>query len=52
MRLAERNGYDIAPVDVTSTEGQLTLLSYVWPDMTDRLDRLRMVQRQRGCFAG
>ncbi|WP_375489654.1 DUF2332 domain-containing protein [uncultured Mycobacterium sp.] len=39
--ITERNGYDIAPVDATSSEGELTLLSYVWPDMTVRMDRLR-----------
>jgi hypothetical protein len=41
LRIVERHGYDIAPVDATSTHGELTLLSYVWPDMTARLDRLR-----------
>jgi hypothetical protein len=41
LRIVERQGYDIAPVDATSSAGELTLLSYVWPDMTERLDRLR-----------
>jgi hypothetical protein len=41
LRIVERRGYDIAPLDATSREGELTLLSYVWPDMTARLDRLR-----------
>ncbi|MBY0441154.1 MAG: DUF2332 family protein [Mycobacteriaceae bacterium] len=40
-QIVERHGYDIAPIDAASSDGQLTLLSYVWPDMTDRLDRLR-----------
>jgi hypothetical protein len=40
-RIAERTGADLAPIDPLSPEGKLTLLSYVWPDMTDRLERLR-----------
>lgn len=39
--MVERQGYDIAPVDIADDEGEQTLLSYVWPDMTVRLDRLR-----------
>jgi hypothetical protein len=41
LRIVERRGYDIAPLDATGRDGELTLLSYVWPDMTTRLDRLR-----------
>ncbi|OSC43278.1 hypothetical protein B8W66_00210 [Mycobacterium decipiens] len=41
VRIVERHGYDIAPLDVTNSDGELTVLSYVWPDQTDRLDRLR-----------
>ena len=41
MNVVERHGYDIAPLDATSIEGELTLLSYVWPDQPARLDRLR-----------
>ncbi|WP_322858758.1 DUF2332 family protein [Mycobacterium europaeum] len=41
LRIVERRGYDIAPVDVTGADGELTLLSYVWPDQTARLERLR-----------
>jgi hypothetical protein len=41
LQIVERQGYDIAPVDAASAAGELTLLSYVWPDMTARLDRLR-----------
>ncbi|MGH3551697.1 MAG: DUF2332 domain-containing protein [Mycobacterium sp.] len=41
LQIVERHGYDIAPLDATSRDGELTLLSYVWPDMTARLDRLR-----------
>ena len=39
--VAERAGCDAAPVDPGSEEGRLTLLSYVWPDQTDRMERLR-----------
>ena len=41
VRIAERHGYDIAPIDVTGPDGELTVLSYVWPDQTARLERLR-----------
>ncbi|QUR66410.1 DUF2332 domain-containing protein [Mycobacterium spongiae] len=45
MWIIERRGYDIAPIDVTGKDGdsagELTLLSYVWPDQSARLDRLR-----------
>jgi hypothetical protein len=38
--VAERAGCDPAPVDPTTDEGRLTLISYVWPDQTERLARL------------
>ena len=41
LTIVERHGYDIAPLDATATDGELTLLSYVWPDQQARLDRLR-----------
>ncbi len=41
VRIVERNGYDIAPIDVTGADGEMTVLSYVWPDQGARLDRLR-----------
>lgn len=41
VRIVERNGYDIAPIDVTAADGEMTVLSYVWPDQQARLDRLR-----------
>jgi hypothetical protein len=41
LRVAERHGYDIAPIDVTHADGETTVLSYVWPDQSARLDRLR-----------
>ncbi len=39
--VADRRGCDIAPLDAGSPDGQLALLSFVWPDQADRLDRLR-----------
>ncbi|MFI5733783.1 DUF2332 domain-containing protein [Kribbella sp. NPDC051587] len=41
LRIAERVGSDIAPVNPLSAEGARTLTSYVWPDMSERLVRLR-----------
>jgi hypothetical protein len=41
IRIVERNGYDIAPIDVTGADGETTALSYVWPDQGARLRRLR-----------
>ncbi|MHA7652097.1 DUF2332 domain-containing protein [Mycobacterium sp. ML4] len=41
LEIIERHGYDIAPIDVTESDGELTVLSYVWPDQHARLDRLR-----------
>jgi hypothetical protein len=39
--IAERRGCDRAPLDPISEDGRLTLLSFVWPDQVDRLERLR-----------
>ena len=41
VRIVERHGYDIAPIDVTGADGEMTVLSYVWPDQSARLERLR-----------
>jgi hypothetical protein len=41
LRIVERHGFDIAPVDAAGADGRLTLLSYVWPDMPLRLHRLQ-----------
>ncbi|MFK4089174.1 DUF2332 domain-containing protein [Kribbella sp. NPDC020789] len=41
LRIAERVGCDIAPVNPLTAEGARTLTSYVWADMTERLERLR-----------
>lgn len=41
LRVAERRGCDIRPVDPTTEDGRLTLLSYVWPDQAERIALLR-----------
>lgn len=41
LRIAERVGSDVAPVDALSAGGALTLTSYMWPDQLERLERLR-----------
>jgi len=39
--LASRIAVDRSPVDATTTEGRLHLTSFVWPDQTERFERLR-----------
>jgi hypothetical protein len=41
VTVAGRSGCDRSPIDSTSEEGRLTLLSFVWPDRVDRMERLR-----------
>ena len=41
VRFEHRIGCDTNPVDVSTTEGRLTLTAYVWPDQAERLERLR-----------
>ncbi|MFI5697835.1 DUF2332 domain-containing protein [Kribbella sp. NPDC051586] len=41
VRIAERVGCDIAPLNPLTDEGARTLTSYVWPDQAERLTRLR-----------
>jgi len=40
LRVVERLGSDVSPVDISTPEGRLTLRSYVWPDQRPRLARL------------
>lgn len=44
-RVAERRGCDPAPLDPTSEEDRLTLLSYLWPDQPRRAERMRAATR-------
>jgi hypothetical protein len=39
--IVSRAGCDPAPLDPTNDDDRLTLMSYVWADQTERLDRLR-----------
>ena len=39
--VVDRGGCDAAPVDPTTEDGRLTLLSYVWPDQVHRIRLLR-----------
>lgn len=41
VEVSERRGCDANPVDASTPEGQLTLLSYVWPDQPERIARMR-----------
>ena len=40
-QIVERAGCDMEPLDPTSEDGRLTLLSYVWPDQVGRIRNLR-----------
>jgi hypothetical protein len=39
--VAGRQGCDAAPIDPTTPEGRLTLLTYIWPDQLERITRMR-----------
>jgi hypothetical protein len=41
VEVVERTGGDLAPIDPTTPEGRLVLTAYVWPDQSERIDRLR-----------
>jgi len=41
VRIVERAGCDVAPVDPLTEDGRLTLGAYVWPDQPARQARLR-----------
>jgi hypothetical protein len=41
VAIASRSGCDAAPIDPTTADGQLTLLTYIWPDQTERIARMR-----------
>ncbi len=40
VSVVDRLGCDASPLDPTSEDGRLTLLSYVWPDQTARVKRI------------
>jgi hypothetical protein len=41
VEIAARHGCDASPIDPASEEGELTLLSYIWPDQHERIARMR-----------
>ncbi len=41
VEVASRVGVDLHPLDASTPDGQLSLVSAVWPDQLERLDRLR-----------
>lgn len=41
VEIASRQGCDASPIDPTTAEGELTLLTFVWPDQTERIARMR-----------
>ena len=40
VTVVERASVDLSPIDVTTGDGRLTMLSFVWPDQVERFDRL------------
>jgi hypothetical protein len=40
-RVVQRKGVDPYPIDITNEDEELRLLSFVWPDQRERLQRLR-----------
>lgn len=45
-----RKGCDLSPIDPKTTDGRLTLTSYVWADQLARLERLRAALTVAGAF--
>jgi len=41
VEICERRGCDAAPIDPSTPDGRLTLLTYVWPDQPERIARMR-----------
>jgi hypothetical protein len=41
IEVVERRGCDLSPIDPGAAEGELTLLSYIWPDQAFRIERMR-----------
>ena len=38
--VVERSSVDVSPIDVTTDDGRLSMLSFVWPDQLERFERL------------
>jgi hypothetical protein len=41
LEIVRRRGIDLNPIDVTTDEGARLLEAFVWPDQTERIERLR-----------
>jgi hypothetical protein len=41
IEIASRRGCDAAPIDPTTPEGCLSLLTFIWPDQSERITRMR-----------
>src|SRR4029079_10002695 len=41
VEVVRRRGVDLSPIDVTTADGARLLQAFVWPDQTDRLERLQ-----------
>lgn len=41
IAVASRQGCDASPIDPTTPEGRLTLLTFIWPDQVERIARMR-----------
>jgi hypothetical protein len=40
IEIASRHGCDAAPIDPTTPEGRLALLTFIWPDQSERIARM------------
>jgi hypothetical protein len=40
LEVVSRRGCDVDPIDASTDDGRLTLLSYVWPDQRERFERM------------
>ena len=45
-RVLERAGCDAAPIDPSTEDGRLTLLSYVWPDQVHRIFLIALLDKR------
>jgi hypothetical protein len=41
VEVGARRGCDAAPIDSSTADGRLTLLTYIWPDQKERIARMR-----------
>lgn len=41
LEVVERRASDVAPIDLTTEDGRVRMLSFLWPDQTGRITRLR-----------